>query len=180
MEKYLFKKYLFKNYRTRRFSQKTFEQQGDYFVVADVVLADNPTQILEVVAYWGTGDEEDVRKFEDYGIPLPKSSYDSFYGEFVNVPYETPLLRRFTDDDVYRGLCEKSKVGTYVCNPDGSVRLFNSIRVFSIINPAYIKIMSDPRTKDYSVPSISKYLHNWDPKYRAEYKKRYCYVEVSD
>ena len=43
-------KYLFINHRTRRFSHKTFEQQGDYYVVADVVLADNPTKILDVVA----------------------------------------------------------------------------------------------------------------------------------
>ncbi len=173
-------KYIFKNYRTRCFSQKTFEQQGDYYVVADVVRADNPTKILDVVVYWGTGDEEDVRKFEDLGIPLPKSFNDSFYGEFVNVPYKIPLLRRFTDDDAYRGLCEKDKVGTYVCNPNGSVRLFNSIRVFCRLNPAYIKITSDPRTKNYSVPNISKYLHKWDPRYRAEYKKRYCYAEASD
>ena len=173
-------KYIFKNYRTRRFSQKSFEQQGDYYVVADVVRADNPSKILDVLAYWGTGDEDDIRKFEKKSIPLPKKYNDTFYGEFVSVKYEHPLIRRYTDDDEYRRLCEKSEVGTYVCNPDGSVRLFNSIRVFCIVNPAYIKVISDPRLKNYSVPNISKYLSKWEPIYRAEYKKRYCYVEVSE
>ena len=173
-------KYVFTNYRTRPFSQKTFEQQGDYYVVADVVRADNPAKILDVVPFWGTGDEEIVRRFEERSVPLPKKYSDSFYGEFVTVSYDYPLHRRYTGDDAYRGLCEKSDVGSYVCNPDGSVKLFNSIRVFCIINPAYIKVISDPRLKNYSVPNISKYLSKWEPKYRAEYKKRYCYVDVSD
>ena len=173
-------KYMFINYRTRRFSQKTFEQQGDYYVVADVIRADNPTKILDVVPYWGTGDEDIVRQYEEMSAPLPKKFNDPFYGEFVTVPYECPLLRRYTVDDVYRGLCERDKVGAYVCNSDGSVRLFSSIRVFCIINPAYIKVISDPRLKNYTVPNVSKYLSKWEPEYRAEHKKRYCYVELSD
>lgn len=168
-------KYIFINYRTRRFSQKTFEQQGDYYVVADVVRANNPTKILDVVPYWGTGDEDIVRNFEEMSVPLPKKFFDSFYDEFATAPFEKPLLRRFTDDDVYRGLCEKDRVGTYVCNSDGSVRLFKSIRVFCIINPAYIKIISDPKLKNYTFPNIPKYLSKWEPEYRAEYKRRYCY-----
>ena len=60
---------MFINYRTRRFSQKTFEQQGDYYVVVDVIRADNPTKILDVVPYWGTGDEDIVRQYEEMSAP---------------------------------------------------------------------------------------------------------------
>lgn len=169
----------FINYRTRCFSQKTFEEQGDYYIVADVVRADNPTKILDIVAYWGSGEEDIVRKFEKQSVPLPKMFYEPFYGEFVTVPCDTPLLRRYTDDDVYRGLCDCDKVGTYVHNTDDSYRLFNSIRVFCIVNPAYIKAKSDTRLKYATDLNIPKYLPMWEPEYRAEHKKRYCYVEMS-
>ena len=45
-------KYIFKNYRTRRFSKKTFEDQGEYYIVADLFREDNPTKLLDVVPYW--------------------------------------------------------------------------------------------------------------------------------
>lgn len=170
-------KYKFINYRTRRFSQKTFEQQEDFYVVVDVVRADNPTKILDVVPYWGTGDEKIVRQFEETSDLLPKKFSEPFYGEFVTVPCNSPLLRRYTDYDAYRGLCKKDKVGAYVCNPDGSARLFYNVRVFCIINPAYIKVISDPILKNYTIPNVPKYLSKWEPEYRAEHKKRYCYVE---
>lgn len=170
----------FTNYRTRRFVQKTFENQGDYYIVADLVRADKPTKIIDVIVYWGSEEEELVRKFEEENIPLPKIFDNPFYGEYVDVPQDLPLLRFYTDDDVYRGLCENEKVGTYVCNPDGSLRIFRSIRVFSIINPAYIRINNHPITKNFTVPNIPKYLHMWEPEYRAEYKKRYYYVEVNN
>ena len=171
---------IFKNYRTRRFSHKTFEEQGDYYIVADVVLADNPTKILDVVPYWGSGDEEIVRKSEEQSDTLPKKFNEPLYGEFVTVPSDTPLLRRYTDDDAYRGLCDISKVGTYVCNSDGTYRLFNTIRVFCVVNPVYIKVKYDPRLKNAPGLKIPKYLPKWEPEYRAEHKKRYCYVELSD
>lgn len=173
-------RYIFKNYRTRRFSHKTFEEQGDYYIVADVVLADNPTTILDVVPYWGSGDEEIVRKSEEQSDTLPKKFNEPLYGEFVTVPSDTPLLRRYTDDDAYRGLCDISKVGTYVCNSDGTYRLFNTIRVFCVVNPVYIKVKYDPRLKNAPDLKIPKYLPKWEPEYRAEHKKRYCYVELSD
>ena len=173
-------KYCFINYRTRRFSQKTFEEQGDYYIVADVVRADNPTKILDVVPYWGSAEEVIVRKFEEQSVPLPKKFNEPFYGEFVTVPCDTPLLRRYTDDDAYRGLCDISKVGTYVCNSDGTYRLFNTIRVFCVVNPAYIKAKNDPRIKKVHDLNIPRYLPKWEPEYRAEHKKRYCYVELSD
>ncbi|MBO4719786.1 MAG: hypothetical protein J5658_07935 [Prevotella sp.] len=172
-------KYYLKNYRTRRFSQKTFDEQVDYYIVADVVLADNPAKILDVVPYWGSGDEEIVRKSEEQSVPLPKKFYEPFYGEFVAVTCDTLLLRRYTEDDAYRGLCDEGKVGTYVCNPDGSYRLFNSIRVFCIVNPSYIKVKNDPRLKDVLDLNIPRYLPKWEPEYRAEHKKRYCYVELT-
>jgi len=172
-------KYFFKNYRTRRFSQKTFEEQGAYYIVADVVRADNPTKILDVVPYWGSGDEEIVRKSEEQSVPLPKKFSESFYGEFVTVPCVTPLLKRYTDDDAYRGICDISKVGTYVCNPDGTYRLFNTIRVFCVVNPAYIRANNDTRLKNVQL-NIPKYLPEWKPEKRAEHKKRYCYIEISD
>lgn len=173
-------RYILKNHRTRRFSQKTFDEQGDYYIVADVVRADNPTKILDVVPYWGSGDEDIVRKSEEQSDLLPKEFNEPFYGEFVTVPYDTPLLRRYTDDDAYRGLCEISKIGTYVLNSDGSYRLFKSIRVFCVVNPAYIKVICNPRLKNAYGLNIPKYLPKWEPEYRAEHKKRYCYVEMSD
>ncbi len=170
-------KYYFKNYRTRRFSQKTFEGQGDYYIIADVVCADNPTKILDVVPYWGSGKEDIVRKFEEQSAPLPKKFNEPFYGEFVTVPSYTPLLRRYTEDDAYRGLCDKDQVGSFVFNPDGSVRVFNSIRVFCVINPAYIKVNNNLKLNKVHDLKIPKHLPTWEPEYRAEYKKRYCYVE---
>ena len=173
-------KYIFENYRTRCFSHKTFEEQGDYYIVADVIRADNPAKILDVVSYWGSGEEVVVRKFEEQSVPLPEKFNKPFYGEFVTVPCDTPLLRRYTDDDAYRGLCDISKVGTYVCNSDGSYRIFKSIRVFCVVNPAYVRVISNPRLKNASGLNIPKYLPKWEPEYRAEHKKRYCYVEMSD
>lgn len=173
-------RYILKNHRTRRFYQKTFEEQGDYYIVADVVLADNPTKILDVVPYWGSDDEEIVRKSEEQSVPLPKKFNEPFYGEFVTVTCDSPLLRRYTDDDVYRGLCDEGKVETYVCNPDGTYRLFNTIRVFCVVNPAYIKAKNDPRLNNVHDLKIPRYLPKWEPEYRAEHKKRYCYVELSD
>ena len=90
------------------------------------------------------------------------------------------MLRRYTDDDVYRGLCDEGKIGTYVCNPDGTYRLFNTIRVFCVVNPAYIKAKNDPRLNNVHDLKIPRYLPKWEPEYRAEHKKRYCYVELSD
>ncbi len=174
------KKYYFNNYRTRRFSQKTFEEQGDYYIVADVVCTDNPTKILDVVPYWGSGKEEIVHKYEEQSCPLPKNFNEPFYGEFVNVPSNIPLLRRYTEDDAYRGLCDKGKVGTYVCNPDGTYRLFNTIRVFCVVNPAYIKANNNPKIKNVHDLNIPRHLPNWEPEYRAKHKKRYCYVEWFD
>lgn len=173
-------KYIFKNYRARCFSHKTFEEQGDYYIVADVIRADNPAKILDVVSYWGSGEEVVVRKFEEQSVPLPEKFNKPFYGEFVTVPCDTPLLSRYTDDDAYRGLCDIRKVGTYVCNSDGSYRIFKSIRVFCVVNPAYVKVISNPRLKNASCLNIPKYLPMWEPEYRAEHKKRYCYVEMSD
>ncbi len=173
-------RYILKNHRTRRFSQKTFDEQGDYYIVADVVRADNPTKILDVVAYWGSGEEDIVRNFEEQSVPLPEKFNEPFYGEFVTVTCDTPLLRRYTEDDAYMGLCDEGKVGTYVCNSDGSYRLFKSIRIFCVVNPAYIKAKNDPRIKNVQDLIIPRYLPKWEPEYRAEHKKRYCYVELSE
>ena len=172
--------FILKNYRTRQFSQKTFEGQGEYYIVADVVRSDNPTKILDVVPYWGCGDEEIVRKSEELSVPLSKKFNEPLYGEFVTIKCDSPLLRRYTYDDAYRGICDISKVGTYVCNPDGTYRLFNTIRVFCVVNPVYIKVKNDPRLKNVHDFKIPRYLPKWEPKKRAEYKKRYCYVELSD
>lgn len=172
-------KYLFINFRTRKFYRKTFEEQSENYVVADVVLEKNPSQILDVVAFWGHEYDEAVRRFELYGEPLPQSFHKPFYGEFVSVPSETPLLRKLTKDDVHRGLCSVNDIGSYVCNPDGSIRFFYQIKVFCIFNPAYIRALNDDRLKNVANTAFIKYQPKWSPEYRAKYQKRYCYVEAT-
>ena len=119
-----------------------------------------------------------MRYSEEHLTPLPKSFYDSFYGEFVDVSFEYPLIRRYTQDDAYRGICGLDKVNSYILNADGSLKKFYSVRVFCCINPVYIKFKKDPRFKNVTDFKISKYLPMWEPEYRAEHKKRFCYEEL--
>lgn len=171
-------KYIFNNYRTRRFSQKTFVQQGDFFIIADVVSVDSPSLILDVVPMWGTGNENEVREAEINGTVLPKRYYEPFYGEFLNVPWVKPLYKQYTSEDAYMGLCKYNSIGEFVCNSDGSLKVFNSIRVFCIINPYFLKFINNDRQKNLPDIPIQRFLPYWEPEYRAKYKKEYCYVEI--
>lgn len=172
-------KYIFKNYRTRRFSQKTFEGQSDYFVVADLYRTNEPDTILEVVAFWGTGEEEEIMNSIAESKPLAKKYYEPFAGEFVSVPSSNPLYRIYKEDDFYLGRCSKDKVGTCEYDKNGNIKIYNSIEVFCIINPAYIRLKTNPITKDYNLPSsIPQYQNKWEPECRALHKMRYCYVEI--
>lgn len=171
-------KYILKNYRTRPFAQKTFEGQSDYYIVADLAYVDNPSKIIDVVAYFGSEEEETVRKTEEMKTKLPEMFYKPFYGEYVDVPQDTQLLRHYTYDDAYLGRCKEDEVGKFVCNTDGSYRLFKSIRVFCKFSTAFVNTQINPKLKDFSFPNISKYLPGWEPEKLARYKRNYCYVEI--
>jgi hypothetical protein len=172
------KEYILKNYRTRQYAQKTFETQPDYYIVADLTFADNPSKIIDVVAYFGSDEEKSVRLFETKGIPLPETFHKPFYGDFEDVKQDTLLYKLYTDDDAYLGRCRKDEVGSYERNPDGSIRIFNSIRVFYKYNTAYIRTQTNPLLKNYHIQNVSKYLSGWNPQKLAKYKKDYCYIEI--
>ena len=170
-------KYMLVNYRTRSFSQKTFEGQSDFFVVADVVSANEKEKVLEVVPIWNNAYLEMVQLAHMTGEPIPKLFKDSFYGEFSYYPNEKPLYRKYTHEDAYRGLCDNNSIGNFVHNLDGSIRVFNSIIVFCIFNPKYVKAINDKSFISIA-NNLPKYLPNWDPGTIARHKKRYCYVEI--
>ena len=172
--------YILKNYRTRRFSRKSFDSQSKYFIVADLFRADKPNRILGVIAYWGSEEEDQVRKAEESKTLLPKSFYEPFYGKFEDVKSEVPLLRFYTADDTYCGFCKKEDEGKFLSNPDGSYKVYNSIKVFCRYSTAYIRFRTDPRTKDYTCRQISKYMEGWEAKKLAQYRKEYCYKELSE
>ena len=172
-------KYIFKNYRTRRFSQKTFAGQSDYFVVADLYRADDPSKIIDVVAYFGSETEDLINSCNEFIIPLPTKDYTPFYGEFVDVKHNSLLYRRYTKDDAYLGRCKPEDEGTYLRNPDGSFRIFNSVRVFCMFSTAYIRSQTHPLLKNKKFKNISKYASGWDPPTLARYKKDYCYVDIA-
>ncbi len=172
------REYILKNYRTRRFAQKSFETQPDYYVVADLAFADNTSEIIDVVAYFESDDEKSVRLFETKGIALPEAFHMPFYGTFEDVKQDTLLYKRYTDDDAYLCRCRKDEVGSYERNPDGSIRIFDSIKVFYKFNTAYIRTQTYPLLKNYHIQNVSKYLSGWNPQKLAKYKKDYCYIEI--
>ena len=175
----MIEKYIFKNYRTRPYAQKTFESQSDCYVVADLARADNPSKIIDVVVYFGSGTEVLINDSNANNKPLPSKYYEPFYGEFVDVQQDSPLYRRYTKDDAYLGRCKPEDVGTYVRNPDGSFRIYNSIKVFCEISTAYYRSKTHPILKKYTLMNVSKYASGWDPNRLARYKKDYCYVEIA-
>ena len=184
--------YQFTNFRTRSFRFKSFENQPDLFILADVVLASDRSKPLTVVPIFGSRNENIVKDAELHKGFIPDDMYEPFYGEFVHVPWASPLYRIYTDDDAYIGLCSERDVGSFVLNEDLSKRVFNSIRVFCIIDDLYLRICKDKRLQCAFKLSEGpqhywelgdlrvRYLSKWEPKLRARYKKDYCYIEARD
>ena len=185
------KRYKFKNYRTVHFSKITFPEQHQRFVLADVVSADSPNLVLDVVPIFekrGPGNIVDVViKHEQTKESLPSYFNDPFWGEFVKYKWDTPqYYRMYTLRDVELSCIEdyyidRSKVGSFVLNKDNTKRKFDEVRVFCVINPYYMQLKGNKelfekiKTSDLSFP---KYGEGWCPNDRVRQKIQYCYVPI--
>jgi len=137
-------KYLFTNFETVPFKKKYFEGQLDRYLKVCVASADNPQKVLLVLPLFGKDkgrgfnrlieivrnhelgqDEKNEFQFSDLFKPME--------GEIVEIPSRHgPLFRVFTKDEAKYGICPQDSVGKVERTPTGKVKVYHSIRVFTI------------------------------------------------
>ena len=137
-------KYIFTYLETVPFKKKSFEGQMDRFLKVCIASANNPQKVLFVLPLYGKqngggfrGLIEVVRNHElgqDQKSEFPFSELlKPADGEFVDVPsLHGPLYRVFTKDEAKYGICPEEKVGKIERTPDGRVKIYHHIKVFSL------------------------------------------------
>ncbi|MBQ6186671.1 MAG: hypothetical protein IJK49_01825 [Prevotella sp.] len=148
-------RYCLTNWKTSPFREKSFEGQLDRFAIACVVSADNPNRVLEVVPIFRRESNYGLAKIigilhkKELGLTLDEQSLKllnelskPIWGDFVEMgSIHGPLKRMYTREEADCGLCTPDNVGKYELNTDGSVKEYNSIKVFTMkdIDGSYLK-----------------------------------------
>ena len=178
--------YVLKNFRTIPFSKRSYNEQHEYFVKADVYHVGKPHTLLDIVPIWQNnryGNIIDIiHNHEVNGDTIPNELFQPVPGEFVNFEWPQPLYRIYTDDDVRLGRCSSNMVGKYVRNLNGTIKVFNRVKVFCLIHPSFIEVLNhniNIRGEINLIQNVPRYLPNWQPEYRAQKSIEYCYEEVN-
>ena len=170
------KKFILTNWQTVPLYKK-YDWQLDRYIKVCVVDADNPQKVLFIVPLFGdnTGGGfshliEFVRNYEvgnQTNHPF-SDLLEPVDGEIVDVPsLNGPLFRVFTKDEARYGICRKEDVGKVERTPTGKVKIYHSIKVFTI----YIK--------DNETGNIEP-LSGWEPEQMYRRFFGYNYRILSD
>ena len=138
-------KFLFTNWETVPFKKRSFEEQLDRYLKVCVASVDNPQKVLIILPLFGKKNRggfteliEVVRNHElgqDEKNPFPFSDLlKPQEGEFIEVPSTIgPLFRIFTKDEARYNICTEENVGKVERLSNGKVKIYDSIKVFSLI-----------------------------------------------
>lgn len=157
-------KYYLRYWKTFPFKQKSFEGQLDRFAIACITSFKAPNEVLDIVPVWGRNYNSGMGKFiklthqKELGFELDKESLDflSYFskpidGEFIQAKsIHGPLFRIYTQLEAEYGLCSIDKVNKPEREPNGQVKIYNSIKVFT-----WSKYDSDFRQYNY--------VRDWSP-----------------
>lgn len=135
-------KYLFTNWETVPFKGKTYDWQLDRYLKVCVASVDNPQKVLCVLPLFGSNRGNSFKPYIEIvrNHELGKDDKNEFSflsepvdGEFIEVPSKHgPLFRVFTKDDAKYGMCHPNSVGKVERTSDGKVKIYHSIKVFTV------------------------------------------------
>lgn len=169
-------KYNLINWETVPFNNKRFDWQLDRYAKVCVTRSDNPQKVLLIIPFFGTNTGSGFANLIHF-VHNCELGQDNLANSILVKPVDGdiidvssmhgPLFRVYTKDEARYGICRKEDVGKVERTPTGKVKIYHSIKVFTI----YIK--------DNETGNIEP-LSGWEPEQMYRRFFGYNYRILSD